>query len=420
MPVVPRNGTVRAGCGGRELAFRFMCLVFEGVARQWPPVARRLHSPCIRRTGRTTGKTLSANAASIVAIAAPPKIGPASVKNGAASFTSVLAQLALVAQAGLRAAPIAPEAVAAASPAQAPPQKPNCKPRHPASQPTPPVAAAAGQALATAPSVAPAAQAALVAPTGAETDADGAEDDTIGGPDAESRAGPSAAANRHQAATTEADEPDDAPTPPSRVAQGPYAAAAIAASTPQAAPHTAAVTPGAAGLVASIAGFAATGAPSSSSPAASAPVTAPPTAATQLAHATAIHIAAGSSGQITIHLQPAELGAVQVRIERGHAGTATITVQVERADTLHALQVDLPHLHQALDRAGVPAEARQVTVELAQAPPPTNSAGAGAGGDGQRQGQAPRAKPHSAAAGDQDETAEPIQRWRPAGINITA
>ena len=26
----------------------------------------------------------------------------------------------------------------------------------------------------------------------------------------------------------------------------------------------------------------------------------------------------------------------------------------------------------------------------------------------------------AAAAGDQDETAEPIQRWRPAGINITA
>jgi flagellar hook-length control protein FliK len=170
--------------------------------------------------------------------------------------------------------------------------------------------------------------------------------------------------------------------------------------------------------VASVTGPAASGAHAVSPATPSAPVTAPPTAATQLAHATAIHFASGATGQITIHLQPADLGAVQVRIERGHDGTATITVQVERADTMHMLQVDLPHLHQALDRAGVPTESRQVSVELAQAPPPTN--GAGTGGEGQRHGQPPRAKPQGASQTTPDDTAEPNQRWRLAGINITA
>ena len=109
---------------------------------------------------------------------------------------------------------------------------------------------------------------------------------------------------------------------------------------------------------------------------------------------------------------------MQVRIERTHDGAANVTVQVERAETLHVLQQDLPHLHAALDRAGVPAEARQVTVELAPAPISSNSAGTG--GDGQRQGQSPRAKPNGAALGEQNEQADPTPRWRPAGLNITA
>lgn len=331
---------------------------------------------------------------------------------------SVLAQLALVTSAAPR--PV-PSAAGAASHGEAAPQKPGSKPRHIVSQQAAPVAASvSGPAVTSTPPVAPAGQIAAAAATGAENDGDAAADDTIAAPDATSRAGPSAGANRHQMAAAEAAGPDAASPAPSS-AQGAGADANIAAPAPQAATHAAPVSTGAAALaVASVAGPAATTAAHAASAAAPpASATAPPTAVTQLAHATEIHFASGAPGQITIHLQPAELGAVQVRIERGHDGSATITVQVERADTLHALQADLPHLHQALDRAGVPAEARQVHMELAQAPPPGNAASAG-GGDGQRQGQAQRGKAQSAAQGDPDETTEPMPRWRPAGINITA
>ena len=76
-------------------------------------------------------------------------------------------------------------------------------------------------------------------------------------------------------------------------------------------------------------------------------------ASTQVAQAvSAIHIAPGANGTVTIHLQPADLGTVQVRIEHAQNGAATVTVQVEKPETLHTLQLDLPHLHQALDRAG--------------------------------------------------------------------
>jgi flagellar hook-length control protein FliK len=146
----------------------------------------------------------------------------------------------------------------------------------------------------------------------------------------------------------------------------------------------------------------------------------------QVAHAVAaVHVAAGAQGQVTIHLQPGELGAVQVKIERAVDGTATVTVQVEKADTLHVLQQDVSHLHQALDRAGVPQEQRQVTLQLA-APSGADGFGTGtpAGGGSGRGGQ-----PQQHMAGSQqpapaaepaveDDTAAP--RWIAAGINITA
>ncbi len=166
--------------------------------------------------------------------------------------------------------------------------------------------------------------------------------------------------------------------------------------------------------------------PSAPVAAASAPAhaTPPPVApVSQVAQAvTGVHIAAGASGQVTIHLQPAELGAVQVRIERAHDGTATVSVQVERADTLRALQQDLPHLHQALDRAGVPAEQRQVSFHLA---PTAASAGSdpgfGPGADSQRQGQPGRSTRAALPPTASDEPTEPeTPVWRPAGVNITA
>jgi flagellar hook-length control protein FliK len=113
---------------------------------------------------------------------------------------------------------------------------------------------------------------------------------------------------------------------------------------------------------------------------------APTPAGTQLVHTLqttgALHVAPGTARDITIHLQPGTLGAVQVRIERGQDGAATITLQADKPDTLHALQLDAAHLHQALDRAGLPTAGRQMSFELA----PQSTAGSVSGGGGGDQG----------------------------------
>ncbi len=115
---------------------------------------------------------------------------------------------------------------------------------------------------------------------------------------------------------------------------------------------------------------------------ASAPAAAPSAAA---APATQIAQAAGSilidtrgAGAVTVHLQPAELGAVSIRIGKTTDGAATVDVTADRSTTLAALQADLGHLHQALDRAGV-SDNRTLTLHLGAAPD-AGSGGNAAGG----------------------------------------
>jgi hypothetical protein len=176
-------------------------------------------------------------------------------------------------------------------------------------------------------------------------------------------------------------------------------------------------------------------------PAAPTPQTAPPPSAStgtpavivQVGRAVAgVHVAAGGQGHITINLQPGDLGAVQVRIERAADGSATVTVQVEKSATLQTMQQDISHLHQALDRAGVPSELRQVTLQLAT-PATASSFGTGTdsgsgfphGGQSQPQSQS-QSQPqqsHSMEAASQDADSHDetgLSRWMPVGINITA
>jgi hypothetical protein len=146
--------------------------------------------------------------------------------------------------------------------------------------------------------------------------------------------------------------------------------------------------------------------------------------AVQIGHAAQMHLAAGGAGPLTIRLEPAELGALQIKIERGTAGAATVTVAVERPETLHLLQGDLAHLHQALDRAGVPTEQRSLTLALAP-PPPSGGTGGSAGGFGQGSGfagsgnrQGNTAGPITTADTGPEETLP--DGWLRAGLNITA
>ncbi|MDR3530309.1 MAG: flagellar hook-length control protein FliK [Rhodopila sp.] len=90
---------------------------------------------------------------------------------------------------------------------------------------------------------------------------------------------------------------------------------------------------------------------------------------------------ADGSQQMTIRLHPAELGMVQVRIERASSGMTQVEITAEKADTLQALQRDQSQLHRTLDEAGLPAAGRTVTFHVAQpAQAPSGNNGSGQGG----------------------------------------
>ena len=79
---------------------------------------------------------------------------------------------------------------------------------------------------------------------------------------------------------------------------------------------------------------------------------------------------------VTIQLSPQELGSVRISI--AHLGTATtVNVTVERPETLALVQADSQHLHEALDRAGIGGEGREIQFQLAepQVAAPTGGSG---------------------------------------------
>jgi flagellar hook-length control protein FliK len=77
--------------------------------------------------------------------------------------------------------------------------------------------------------------------------------------------------------------------------------------------------------------------------------------------------------QMTVQLHPAELGMVQVRIERAASGAAHIELTADDPRTLQALQQDQSALHRALDGAGIPAAGRTLTFHAGQPPPVSTS-----------------------------------------------
>ncbi|WP_428491830.1 flagellar hook-length control protein FliK [Rhodopila sp.] len=91
--------------------------------------------------------------------------------------------------------------------------------------------------------------------------------------------------------------------------------------------------------------------------------------------------------QMTVRLQPGDLGMVQVRIDRSASGHTQIEITADNPNTLLALQRDQPQLHRTLDEAGIPATGRNVSFHAAamvQAAAGSN-AGASPGGHGNSQ-----------------------------------
>lgn len=81
------------------------------------------------------------------------------------------------------------------------------------------------------------------------------------------------------------------------------------------------------------------------------------------------------SRRMTVRLDPEELGAVQVRVDRPKDGPARVEITVERPETLSLLLRDQPQLRRALDQAGIPPEGRNVVFQVATPDPqPRNDA----------------------------------------------
>jgi flagellar hook-length control protein FliK len=134
------------------------------------------------------------------------------------------------------------------------------------------------------------------------------------------------------------------------------------------------------------------------------------------------HSAAGT--QMTLRLDPLELGHVQVQISRAADGTATVQVTAERPETLRLLIADQPQLHRTLSEAGFAQDGRSLTFSLAT--PDSGAGGGGTGGNGgfagsqSGHGQHRPGAPfndHPAYRAAADTAATP---WLRAGVDITA
>jgi uncharacterized membrane protein YgcG len=167
-----------------------------------------------------------------------------------------------------------------------------------------------------------------------------------------------------------------------------------------------------------------------------APAPAAPTNSAAPAHQVAaalVQITHSPSGSaVTLRLDPAELGQVQIRIERGADGTSTVHVTAERPETLRLLVADQPQLHRTLDSAGLPQEGRSLSLSLATPDTANNGAtdrGTGGGsstgsggfsnGGGAQQGGAWR-QDRARYAPAATDTPATHAAWLRAGVDITA
>lgn len=135
--------------------------------------------------------------------------------------------------------------------------------------------------------------------------------------------------------------------------------------------------------------------------------------------------------RMTLRLEPAELGQVQIRIDRPQDAPAQVEITVQRPETLTLLLRDQPQLQRALDQAGVPADGRSLTLHIAapQSAAPPGSATSGAavsadpgqgGGNGAGTRSGGQGQSANTSDADQDDTPASLPRWLRAGLDITA
>jgi flagellar hook-length control protein FliK len=185
--------------------------------------------------------------------------------------------------------------------------------------------------------------------------------------------------------------------------------------------------------------------PASTQPSATAPAT--PTAAAASKPTTAspaeqvapvlVSMAHAPDGaqRLTLRLDPAELGHVQIHIDRPSDAPARVEITVERSETLLLLLRDQPQLQRALDQAGVPSDGRSVTFHVAtpeaglrhDGGSTTGGTGAGSSNSGDASNGASHqgGRPARGRFADADDTNIDYARaappgWARVGLDITA
>ncbi|MGA8193111.1 MAG: flagellar hook-length control protein FliK [Acetobacteraceae bacterium] len=139
--------------------------------------------------------------------------------------------------------------------------------------------------------------------------------------------------------------------------------------------------------------------------------------------------------QLTLRLDPPELGHLQIRVERPPDAPAHVDITVEKPETLILLLRDQPQLQRALDQAGVPPDGRSVAFHIATAEAGTRyevgsapgATGTGSSGAGDASSGAfhQGGRPARDGFADADDTnadfALPVPpEWVRAGLDITA
>jgi flagellar hook-length control protein FliK len=133
---------------------------------------------------------------------------------------------------------------------------------------------------------------------------------------------------------------------------------------------------------------------------------------------------AAGAQRLTLLLHPAELGTVEVRIDRPTDAPAHVDIGVSRPETLTLMLRDQTQLQHALDQAGVPAEGRTLNFHLTGQDPDSLSRQAGGFGQTSSDGQAARNGAAARNAADPDGAATLASavppRWQRVGLDITA
>ena len=147
------------------------------------------------------------------------------------------------------------------------------------------------------------------------------------------------------------------------------------------------------------------------------------------------------SNEITVSLNPRDLGQVEVHLVRESDGTTSVSITASNPETLQELSQNVHHLHAALDAASIPVDGRNLSFSATPAATTgqgqgdltgrgasTGHDGSSGGSGGQDPGQGRTWQQNRAARSDSDDIGTymppaPLasrKSWQLSGLNITA